>query len=250
MTVYKVFRHLLMVPGIFILIFVLASAYCYFVRLLLARAKNVQSLNFVKALLSLGILFFITCGFFTYVISVKPGAYIIMHHLEYKYPRRNINPDAIVLLGESYGRTRTAINLYKEHKVDIISSGHMGSAEKMARIMRKEGVKEKHIILEKQATNTKDHVKYILPIAKAKGYKMVYLVTSAYHMPRSMMNFEEQFARYGIKVVPYACEYFTAIEYEKGPSDGLPEIKYYCQSAIAWHEYLGMLELIVLRYVT
>ena len=76
-----------------------------------------------------------------------------------------------------------------------------------------------------------------------KGYKRVYLVTSAYHMPRSMLNFEKAFAAYGIEVVPYACEYRTPKEYRPSEHDWLPDIRYFNQSAVAWNEYLGMLEL-------
>ena len=109
--------------------------------------------------------------------------------------------------------------------------------------MHKNGVPAEDIILERQVINTKDHVKYVSPIAKAKGDKKVYLVTIAYHMPRSMMNFEKAFAAYGIEVVPYACEYRTPKEYRPSEHDWLPDIRYFNQSAVAWNEYLGMLEL-------
>ena len=137
----------------------------------------------------------------------------------------------------------TAAKLYKKHKVDVIATGYKGGAEYMAKILRKNGVADEHIILEKQSTNTKDHVRYTLPIARAKGYKRVYLVTSAHHMPRSMVNFEKAFAAYGIEVVPYACEYRTPKEYKASEHDLLPDMRYFNQSAVAWNEYLGMLEL-------
>ena len=137
----------------------------------------------------------------------------------------------------------TAAKLYKKHRVDVIATGYKGGAEYMEKILRRIGVADKHIILEKQATNTRDHVKYTLPIARAKGYRRIYLVTSAHHMPRSMMNFERPFAAHGIEVVPYACEYRTPREYKSGEHDWLPDIRYFDQSAIAWNEYLGMLEL-------
>ena len=62
-------------------------------------------------------------------------------------------------------------------------------------------------------------------------------------MPRSMLNFEKAFAAYGIEVVPYACEYRTPKEYRPSEHDWLPDIRYFNQSAVAWNEYLGMLEL-------
>lgn len=62
-------------------------------------------------------------------------------------------------------------------------------------------------------------------------------------MPRSMMNFEKPFAAHGIAVVSYACEYRTPKEYKASEHDWLPDIKYFNQSALAWNEYLGILEL-------
>lgn len=127
--------------------------------------------------------------------------------------------------------------------MDVIATGYKGEAEYMEKILRKNGVAAKDIILERQSTNTKEHVKYVLPIAREKGYKKVYLVTSAYHMPRSMMNFDKPFAAHGIEVVPYASEYRTPKEYKASEHDWLPDMRYFQQSALAWNEYLGMLEL-------
>ena len=190
-----------------------------------------------------GISFCVICCIATYAMSINAGSQRIMHSLEYKYTNKNVTPDAIIVLSATYGRSVTAARLYKKHKVDVIATGYQGGAEYMERIMRKNGVPAKDIVLEKQATNTKDHVKYVLPIAREKGYKKVYLVTSAYHMPRSMMNFEKPFATHGIEVVPYACEYRTPKEYKASEHDWLPDMRYFQQSALAWNEYFGMLEL-------
>ena len=62
-------------------------------------------------------------------------------------------------------------------------------------------------------------------------------------MPRSMMNFEKPFSEHGIEVVPYACEYYTPKEYKASEHDWVPDMRYFQQSALAWNEYLGMLEL-------
>lgn len=197
----------------------------------------------IKCMLCLGICFCFICGCVTYGISTKIGSDRFIHSLEYKYTNKVIKPDAIILLGESEYRTRAAIRLYKKHKVDVIPSGYRGSAERMAKALIANGVPASAIIEERQATNTKDHVKYILPIAIEKGYERVYLVTSAYHMPRSVMNFERAFAEHGIEVVPYCCDYYTSRVFKPTDRDWLPDIRYFQQSAIAWNEYLGMLEL-------
>ena len=81
----------------------------------------------------------------------------------------------------------------------------------------------------------------ILLIRKKTPYSSC--ITSAHHMPRSMMNFEKPFSEHGIEVVPYACEYYTPKEYKASEHDWLPDMRYFQQSALAWNEYIGMLEL-------
>ena len=78
---------------------------------------------------------------------------------------------------------------------------------------------------------------------RKNGFKSLRLVTAAYHMPRSMMNFEKPFATHGIEVIPYACDYRTPKEFRPSEHDWLPDMRYFYQSSIAWNEYLGMLEL-------
>ena len=61
------------------------------------------------------------------------------------------------------------------------------------------------------------------------------------------MNFEKPFSEHGIEVVPYACEYYTPKESKASEHDWLPDMRYFPQSALAWTEYLGMLELWVFK---
>ena len=245
MPIYKYIKEFLIPPGIYVTIFALGTLYLWLIHTLVKKInqKSISCLNTVRVMLLAGISCCVICCIATYAMSINAGSQRMMHSLEYKYTNKNVTPDAIIVLSATYGRSVTAAKLYKKHKVDVIATGYKGGAEYMAKILRKNGVADEHIILEKQATNTKDHVRYTLPIARAKGYKRVYLVTSAHHMPRSMVNFEKAFAAYGIEVVPYACEYRTPKEYRPSEHDWLPDIRYFNQSAVAWNEYLGMLEL-------
>lgn len=114
----------------------------------------------------------------------------------------------------------------------------------MQKIMLAKGVKADKIILETKSTNTKDHVKYLLPMAIDKGYKQIYLVTSASHMLRSMQLFKEAFRKNGIEVVPYPCGHRTSKEHELVENrEWIPNIFSFELGVEAWTEYLGMLEL-------
>ena len=234
MPIYKYIKVLLIPPGIYTIIFIFAMLYLRLIYLLIRRnVKAGSSVKAVRIALFVGVFICLICSIGTYAMSINAGSQRIMHSLEYKYTNKNVTPDAIIVLSSTYGRSITAAKLYKKHKVDVIASGYKGEAEYMKKILRKNGVVAKDIILDKQSTNTRDHVKYVLPIAREKGYKKVYLVTSAYHMPRSMMNFDKAFAAHGIEVVPYGCEYRTPKEYKASEHDWLPDIRYFNQSAIA-----------------
>ncbi len=63
-------------------------------------------------------------------------------------------------------------------------------------------------------------------MAVDNGYKTITIVTNAYHMPRSMMNFSKPFKEQGIEVVPYSCGYFTPKEYKSRPKlEWIPDIR-------------------------
>ncbi len=44
-------------------------------------------------------------------------------------------------------------------------------------------------------------------LAKQKGWKKILLVTSAYHLPRSIGTFEKQ----GLELVPVPCNYLSSV---------------------------------------
>lgn len=244
MPLYKYVKAFVVPPGTYISLFIFFAIYLWIVYLLAKHNSPQKSVSRgVKIALFSGMFFCLLCSFISYVSCINAGSQRLLHYLEYKYENKSVKPDAIIVLGSSQARTRAAINLYKKHKVDMIPSGYNGEAERMAKLMLNSKVAPEHIIVEPKATNTKDHVKYILPIARAKGYKRVYMVTSAYHMPRSMMNFKRPFAAKGIEVVPFCCEYRTPKEHRRVANEWVPDIRYFDRSALAWHEYLGMLEL-------
>ena len=76
-----------------------------------------------------------------------------------------------------------------------------------------------------------------------KQYKRVYIVTSAFHMPRSMLNFERFYKIQGIELVPYPCDFMTNPNYVTSVFSWLPQFNGLEMSCIALHEYLGIIAL-------
>lgn len=240
MPYYKILKMWLIPPGIFILLFLCIAvyfAYCYF------QCKDKK----LCKILGTGTVACYLFALVTYALSIDVVSQRFLHSVEYRYTSQDVKADAIIVLGgKSPERTKAAINLYKRYELDVIPSGHKGEAERIQTVMMAANVPAERFFLEPKATNTKENAKYILPIALARGYMNVYVVTDAYHMPRSMMIFKKPFAEAGIEVIPYPCGYMTPRKYVSFPErEWVPDIRNLERSTIACHEYLGMLALCI-----
>ncbi|MBI5558968.1 MAG: YdcF family protein [Deltaproteobacteria bacterium] len=113
--------------------------------------------------------------------------------------------DAIMLLAagqhtptifgrNTYQRTLKAYALYRQGVADKIivcggvqHPGQPATSEGMAQLLMKLGVPETSIFTEITSTNTYENIKNALPIIRKLGVESVLLVTSSYHMRRSLM---------------------------------------------------------------
>lgn len=240
MPFYKIIKAFCVPPGMFVTAFLLVA--------ILLSFNAYCCRKYSRKLFAVTMVISVFCYLFaglTYALSINATAARLMRSLEYQYERVAIKPDAIFVLGgNDTSREKTGTMLQKKYDVDIIPSGYNGEAEHMQQFMLAKGVKPEKIILETKATNTKDHVKYLLPIAKEKGYKRVYLVTSASHMPRSMQLFKDAFRQNGIEIVPYPCGYRTYKKHVfEEKREWVPNMLNFEMGVDAWIEYLGILEI-------
>ncbi|SIQ06641.1 Uncharacterized SAM-binding protein YcdF, DUF218 family [Chryseobacterium sp. RU33C] len=112
----------------------------------------------------------------------------------------------------SYSRLVTAYQLYYEYKKNnlpckiIISGkgrGHTSEAELFRENFKKMGVSDADIIKEDKSMNTYENAKYASKILKQLAPSDVYLVTSGFHMKRSVALFHT----FGLKPVPQASDF-------------------------------------------
>jgi uncharacterized SAM-binding protein YcdF (DUF218 family) len=150
--------------------------------------------------------------------------------LEWQYlPQENIPvADVIVVLGggtnpAEYPRSTIEINgagdrviyaakLYHQGKANylLLSGGRIDwspsnttPADEMAIILEQLGVPLESMWLETESRNTYENALYANEILAEKGLKKIILVTSASHMPRTVLLFEEQ----GFVVIPAPTDY-------------------------------------------
>lgn len=197
-----------------------------------------------------------------YVVSSGFAAQGIVRSLESRYvPPLDVTGDVIVVLGggatidtpnvdgkghlsgSAANRLLTAIELYHRLGVPILVSGGKvysndgdeATVDKM--ILKSVGIPEADIILDSQSQNTTQNAENSARILAEKGFIRPILVTSAFHMERSVLQFE----KVGVKVIPFPTDYFcnVASRYDSTlfwPSAGGTQMV-----AMGLKEYLGIL---------
>ncbi|MBW4508582.1 MAG: YdcF family protein [Scytonematopsis contorta HA4267-MV1] len=124
-------------------------------------------------------------------------------------------PRPTVDLSESGDRVIYSAQLYRQNKAPLIilSGGRIdwrgsGSAEAadMASILTSIGIPEKALIQEPDSLNTYENAVNVRKILETRGIKKVLLVTSAMHMPRSLLIFKKQ----QIDAIPAPCDYLVS----------------------------------------
>lgn len=201
-----------------------------------------------------------------WLLSTEPVRDALTAPLEMRYPpfTMQLLPQgkaAIVLMGggiyenaPEYGgkdelgryammRTVYAADLAIKTDLPVYASGGtpLTEAEEsegaiMRRWLIRFGVAPERAFAETAANNSWENAVDIKKMLAPQGIDHVVLVTSAWHMPRSVWAFEKQ----GFKVIPAPCDYLT----EQAPYDlrsYLPRWNVLGDSGQALHEYLGIL---------
>ncbi len=201
-------------PGIFILAFWGISGYLW-------RKKGEKKV--AAWLAGLTFAFYLLC---TGLVSER-----MMGALESCYePPENPAGDVIIMLGGGAmpdspdvdgtgalcaapaNRLLAAVRLQRKLNLPILVSGgqvYSDSGQEAviaARMLRSLGVPEDKILIEDRSINTAQNAKFSAELLRAHGLSHPILVTSAFHMNRSMLNFERQ----GLDVMAYPADYHVS----------------------------------------
>lgn len=163
------------------------------------------------------------------VMSLPAVSNAIGYSLERRYPETPLaeipKADAIVLLGGGLGgigqgnlypecyaaadRVLMAARLYHAGKAPVIIPTGTGAAYAEKPVLETMQVPSSAILCETEARDTAENAAYTVNLLREKGYKKVLLVTSAWHMPRSMMLFG---TAKDVEFIPVGCDYEATIE--------------------------------------
>jgi uncharacterized SAM-binding protein YcdF (DUF218 family) len=168
-----------------------------------------------------------------YVVSNSFVAGLLIHSLEYSYlPDKEIEGDVIItltggatldspnLIGDGHvsnsaaNRLLTVVQLYQKIKVPIIVSGGKvtdfegNESEISKNILVGMGIPEDKIIIENSSMNTSQNAKLTKELLAKYQFNRPILVTSAFHMPRSVMQFE----KIGVTVKAFPAGYTSNLK--------------------------------------
>jgi len=167
------------------------------------------------------------------VAATPPLGLLLIAPLEDRFPQLPADaapPDGIIVLGgavnggisEARGQTvldegervTEAVLLAKRYpKARVIFTGGSGSlftevsteAPQARKLMSELGVDPARITLEEGSRNTEENAKFTAELIRPEPSQRFIVVTSAYHMPRSMGLFEKA----GFTAIPYPVAYRT-----------------------------------------
>lgn len=243
----------LLPPGCIIAVLALLCCYCF--------VKRSKLLSYVLTAVTLAL----------YLLATLPVAGLLLQGLERQYvPPVSVHStgkvDAIVVLGGgavsnvpdvsgrealsaiSMNRLITGLRLQKRLDVPIIISGGQVFADSgteaaiAEKVLLELGVPAEQIFTDPEARNTTENAANVAALCRKQNWHNIVLVTSAFHMPRSMLNFADR----GLEVVPFPCDYQLSGQMQLSIFSFVPQGFALELSAIALKEYLGILALKIL----
>lgn len=239
LPLYKVVKMWFLPPGIFIVLLLLLALYAGYNAYCIGKKHKYEGVNQVKKPLRIVCSTSFFLAILIYCLSVNAIAQRMMHGLEHLYQRVDTKVDAIICISGDFEleREKATARLYNKYRTPILMSGYKYDiATKMASI----GIPKNEITVDK-AYNTKENMQFTLPVVVKKGFKKVYLVSSANHMARSIYIFKKAFKNYGIEVVPWITGYYTQNKYIAKELEWTPEIENLRLTTKVLHELLGII---------
>lgn len=245
-TIYivsKLFTYLVLPPGIFILLLLFASFY----------AKKFKSI-------------FLLGAFTLYALSNSFIADVLLAPLETPYNvtlDKTQKADAVIVLGggsiagsanlplanDAYKRAVWGLMIAKQANLPLLFSG-VGLYKKYTEadafrdsineIKNNLHVKDISLHVENKSLDTYQNAKFSKKLLEEQGIEnpTIFLVTSAYHMKRSIRLYEN----FGFEVIPAA----TGFRISNKPKDMwayFPNMGAFERSYVALHEYAGLMSL-------
>ena len=205
-------------PGIFILFLFALAVYLW-------RKKGERRI--AAWLAGITLVFYLLC---TGLVAERTMGWLESRYVPPKAPEGDVIvmlgggalPDVPDVSGEGAlcaypaNRLLTVIRLQKMLDVPVLLSGGQvykdtgNEAHIAKRMLTSLGVPEEKVLIEPDSINTSENAKFSVALLKEQGFSRPILVTSAFHMNRSVLTFAKQ----GMEVLPYPTDYQVGRKHE------------------------------------
>lgn len=167
-----------------------------------------------------------------------------------------VAPRRMVEVNSAGDRVLYAVKLYQDGAapmlllsggdIDFLYDSPSTPADDMAALMEMVGISREKMLIQNASLNTEQDAEFSCAKIKENGYEKVILVTSAFHMPRSVALFEAR----GCPVIPAPVDYsvtadnWAALTHptpEEFVIDLLPSYTHLSSVTKSLKEYLGMI---------
>ncbi|TGK00340.1 YdcF family protein [Leptospira langatensis] len=201
---------------------------------------------------------------FLWVCSTDSFSQWMIYGLEENHPpvkwEKLQNSDAILVLGGAVDnlalhneqvqltsaaeRMTDAVFLFQKKKAPrIVFTGGSGNlffqtrkeSDSAALFFRSLGVPNHSIFLETESRNTKENAEMTAELFRKKGWKSAILITSAFHMERSILVFQKT----GLDIRPWPTDYRSRVKVLT-IDDFVPSSQSLENTSIAWKERIGL----------
>lgn len=123
------------------------------------------------------------------------------------YPRSTVEVnsagDRVLYAADLFNQKKAPFILLSGGRISWLGEQSSSPAEDMKEILLRFGIPSEKLWLQTESRNTQEDALYSLKILKEKNVKHILLVTSAMHMPRSLLLFKNS----GIEITPAPTDY-------------------------------------------
>lgn len=132
------------------------------------------------------------------------GFEVFDYHINHFAPSSESKAEAIVVLTGGRNRLKEAVKLLNAQAADKLFISGVFHGTSLKELQNREDVEifnSEQVTLDKRSTNTVENAKETAEWIREHKIKSIYLVTSNYHMPRSMVEFRHYSPE--LKIIPY-----------------------------------------------
>ncbi|MFP4014681.1 MAG: YdcF family protein [Chitinispirillaceae bacterium] len=173
-----------------------------------------------------------------------PAVVLLGGYMESRQPPRffdetNCNADRMIHAARVFKLSGSERLIVTGGRIEFMDNAEEPEAAASFRLLSEfAGIDRKAFILEGESRTTRENALFVKRVMEEAGMqKDIHLVTSAYHMPRSVAIFE----KLGFRVRPAPTDYRETDKMNCKPYALLPNVISLYKSTVALHEYYGII---------